>query len=711
MTAEPNTGFDPHRMHLLERVSRALEGAADYQKALRVLAEAPVPELADMVVVVVPSDNGSRPQVVATHVNPQVEPAVLRLIEERFPALGRLAARHLVRGRDFVWLPQVTRTSLRLLGDEPDVIELIRGLGLRSLMVVPLRSQGEVCGALAFSRTRESPFQAADLALAQILSRRVTVALEMARIYGRSMEDEAHRVRLEAAVQKWVRVFAVAGWGAAIVEGPDNQIQAVNPAFARLHGYADVNALSGRRYSDLLPSDQMEEIERWPEMSGEPPAPYESMHVRADGTKFPVLTDVTPLDLGSGAESFVVTVQDMTELKRAEERLLRAQRLEAVGRLAGGVAHEVNNMMTIILGFSDLLARSPGFPDERQREVEEIRKAAARAGKTTQQLLAFSRQQILQPTNLHMHEVVADLAPMLRLLLPANVVLETTISPAGALVHVDRGQLEQVLINLAFNARDAMPGGGTLRLVTDSRWLSEEDGRRLIGIAVPPGSYATISVVDTGTGMDSATMNQLFEPFFTTKPVGSGTGLGLATVYGIVKQSGGYIWVESSVGMGTTFTICLPQVHEPTRSKAQTPLPSRQSLPLRSRPGTVLVVEDEEGVRDLARRVLEQDGHRVLEARDGPDAMQVIAHFSEELDLVVSDVIVPDIASSELEHELHRRRPDLSILYMSGYSLEEVLGRGLIPSDALFLQKPFTGDELLRLVAQQLESGGRTVTT
>src|SRR3954468_2142903 len=597
MTVEPNTGFDPHRMRLLERVSRTLEGAADYQKALRVLAEVPVPGRADMVVVVSPSDNGSRPQIVAAHVKPQTEPGALRLIEERLPALGRLAERHLARGHSFVWLPQVTRTSLRILGDEPDVLDLIRGLGLRSLMVVPLRSQGEVCGALAFSRTRETPFQAADLALAQILSRRVTVALEIARIYGRSMQDEAHRVRLEAAVQKWVRVFSVAGWGAAIVEGPDTQIQAVNPAFARLHGYADVNALSGRPYSDLLPSDQMEEIERWPEMSGEP-APYESMHVRADGTKFPVLTDVTPLDLGSGAESFVVTVQDMTELKRAEERLLRAQRLEAVGRLAGGVAHEVNNMMTIILGFSDLLARSPGFPDERQGEVEEIRKAAARAGKTTQQLLAFSRQQILQPTNLQMNEVVAGLAPMLQLLLPANVVLETAISPAGALVHVDRGQLEQVLINLAFNARDAMPGGGTLRLLTDSRWLTEDDGRRLIGIAIPRGRYATISVVDTGTGMDSATMNQLFEPFFTTKPVGRGTGLGLATVYGIVKQSGGYVWVESSIGMGATFTICLPQVQETAPSPNAEA--SGQSPGVHTRVGTVLVVEDEEGVRDLA---------------------------------------------------------------------------------------------------------------
>jgi two-component system, cell cycle sensor histidine kinase and response regulator CckA len=709
MTAEPNTGFDPQRMRLLERVSRTLEGAADYQNALRLLAQAPVPELADMVVVVVLAGNGSRLQIVAAHVTPQAELAATRLIEERLPALGRLAARHLTPARSFVWLPRVTNTSLRFLRDEPDVIDLIRGLGLRSLMVVPLRSQGEVCGALAFSRTRDSPFQAADLALAQILSRRVTVALEIARIYGQSVEDEAHRERLEAAVQKWVRVFAVAGWGAAIVEGPDRRIQAVNPAFARLHGYADVNALSGAPYSEVLPSDQVEEIKGWPKMSGQQPAPYESMHVRADGIRFPVLTDVTPLDLGSGAESFVVTVQDMTELKRAEERLRTAQRLEAVGRLAGGVAHEVNNMMTIILGFSDLLSRSPGLPDERQRDVEEIRKAAARAGKTTQQLLAFSRQQILQPTNLQMNEVVADLAPMLQLLLPANVVLEIATSPAGALVHVDRGQLEQVLINLAFNARDAMPGGGTLRLVTDSRWLSEDDGRRLVGIAIPRGCYATISVVDTGTGMDTATMNQLFEPFFTTKPVGSGTGLGLATVYGIVKQSGGYIWVESSVGMGTTFTICLPQVHAPAPAVSSSP--SGQGSPIPSRAGTVLVVEDEDGVRDLARRILEEHGHRVLEARNGPDALQVIARHGEELDLVVSDVVVPDIAANELEQELHRRRPELSILYMSGYSLEEVRGRGLIAPDVPFLQKPFTAGELVRLVGQELGAGSRTVTT
>jgi two-component system, cell cycle sensor histidine kinase and response regulator CckA len=710
MSAEPIAGFDPHRMRLLERLSRSVEGAADYRSLLRVIARAPVPELADVAVVIAPSEDGSPPYLEAAHSTPQEAARAIALIEERLPGLRRTAERHLSSRRDFLWLPRINKTSLRFLRDaEADLPYLTSQLSLRSLMVVPLRFQGRVAGAIGFGRTRENPFQATDLALGQTLARRVSTTLEVARVYGRSIEDEARRVRLEAAVQKWVRVFDVAGWGAAIVDGPDRRIEAVNPAFARLHGYADSAALSGASYRTLLPPDQLDEMVQWPNTSGELPVLYESVHVRADGAKFPVLTDVTPLDMDLGAESFVVTVQDLTELKRAEERLRRAQRLEAVGRLAGGVAHEVNNMMTIILGFSDLLARSPGFPDERQREVEEIRKAAARAGKTTQQLLAFSRQQILQPTDLGINDVISDLAPMLQLLLPANILLETAISPLNAQVHVDRGQLEQVLINLAFNARDAMPSGGTLRLVTDSRWLSEDDGRRLIGIAVPRGRYATISVVDTGTGMDAATMNQLFEPFFTTKPVGSGTGLGLATVYGIVKQSGGYVWVESSVGMGATFTISLPQV------KGTAPTPdsdaSRQSARIDSRVGTVLVLEDEEGVRDLTRRILEEHGHRVLEAQDGPHALQLISSFGEELDLVVSDVVVPDIAASELNQALHRRRPELSILYMSGYSLEEVRGRGLIPPDVPFLQKPFTADELLRLVGQELEAGSRTVTT
>src|SRR5690349_1234278 len=247
-------------------------------------------------------------------------------------------------------------------------------------------------------------------------------------------------------------------------------------------------------------------------------------------------------------------------------------------------------MMTIILGFSDLLARSDEVPVQRHRDLEEIRKAATRAGKITQQLLAFSRQQILQPTDLKVNDVIADLVPVLRLLLPANIELQTALAPLSPVVRADRAHLDQVIINLAFNARDAMAGGGILRLVTESRRLDESDGERLIGIPIRPGQYALISVVDTGHGMDPPTLQQVFEPFFTTKPAGSGTGLGLATVYGVVKQSGGYVWVESAVGSGTTVTVCLPESAVKIESPGHA---SAGQGPHECWPGPVSVVVDE----------------------------------------------------------------------------------------------------------------------
>jgi PAS domain S-box-containing protein len=265
------------------------------------------------------------------------------------------------------------------------------------------------------------------------------IAIQAAELQGQALDERSRRNRLETALQKWIKVFDRAGWGAAVVDGEDQRIEAVNPAFARLHGYAGADSLAGRLFTDVLAPAQINEPVRW--VTHDPPPAYESVHVRADGSEFPVLTSVTALATESGVTSYVVTVQDLSELKRAEERLLRAQRLEAVGRLAGGVAHEVNNMMTIILGFSDLLARNAEFPVERQRDIDEIRKAASRAGRITQQLLAFSRQQILQPADLSLNEALAELVPMLRLLLPANIDLETSLSPFPPTVHADRAQL------------------------------------------------------------------------------------------------------------------------------------------------------------------------------------------------------------------------------------------------------------------------------
>jgi two-component system cell cycle sensor histidine kinase/response regulator CckA len=373
------------------------------------------------------------------------------------------------------------------------------------------------------------------------------------------------------------------------------------------------------------------------------------------------------------------------------------------------VAHEVNNMMTIILGFGDLLARASDLPAERRREVEEILKAAVRAGKITTQLLAFSRQQVLHPVDLRLADVVEDLVPVLRLMLPANVRVHTAGGHQASVVHADRTQLEQVLINLTFNARDAMPGGGAIRVTAGSRHLNEADGVALIGIPIPPGQYGLISVADTGYGMDAETVNRVFEPFFTTKGLGQGTGLGLSTVYGIVKQSGGYVWVESAPTRGTTFTICLPEVEAP--ADVAPPRPSEPRLAAVGR--TVLVIEDEDGVRELAARILSERTHRVLVARSGDEALSELDREPGNVDLVLTDVIVPDIGTDQLAHEVRNRYPQVPILYMSGYPRDEIVQRGLLDRKQAFLQKPFTAQQLTRAVDEVLggsETGGGWVT-
>jgi PAS domain S-box-containing protein len=696
---------------LIEQIGRTFAEAHDYDAAVRLGASCAVPELADLVgLVLLNKEAPDRIEIAAS--DPELERSVSRLIGRVIPALTRVALRDWRRGRRFRWLSRITEVSTRFLRDEPELLKLLSRLQITSLMVVPLRAGGKLFGAMAFARTagNDTPYRAADLATAQVVARRVALEIDNAELRERSSGEDHRRTRLEDALQKWIRVFDVAGWGAAIVDAVDLRVEAANPAFARMHGYSGPDSFLGHSYTTLLPPDQMGETARW---SGESQLSevYESVHLRLDGSSFPVLTSVTSLETGPHSRSYVVTVQDLSELKRTEERLRRAQRMEAVGRLAGGVAHEVNNMMTIILGFSDLLAAAANLPSKLRRDVDEIQKAAIRTARITQQLLAFSRQQNLQPTQILLGEVVAEMASVLRHLLPANIRVETVISPVRASVRADRAQLDQVLINLAFNARDAMPMAGTLRLESGSRWFDAEDGRRLIGVLVTSGQYAVLSVSDTGHGMDPATLARIFEPFFTTKTTGEGTGLGLATVYGIVKQSGGFVWAESTPGMGTTFTVCLPELPREVKRDGEEIAPEAPARPRGE--ATILLIEDEDGVRELARRVLQEGGYAVREARSGAEAMEILDASGTEVDLVLSDVIVPDMATVQLERQILERRPRLPIVYMSGYSWDDVVGRGLVPAERTFIQKPFTSAELAETVARELaaaEARGGEVT-
>jgi two-component system cell cycle sensor histidine kinase/response regulator CckA len=389
---------------------------------------------------------------------------------------------------------------------------------------------------------------------------------------------------------------------------------------------------------------------------------------------------------------------DITERKQLEEQFHQAQKMEAVGRLAGGVAHDFNNLLTAILGSADLVLESltPGAAE--REEVGEIRKAAVRAADLTRQLLAFSRQQVIAPRVLNPNAVVADIDKLLRRLLGEDVALRTVLAPDLASVKADPSQLEQVLLNLAVNARDAMPNGGKLTIETQNVELDQEYVRG--HLSAQPGSYVMLAVSDTGVGMDAATQARIFEPFFTTKERGKGTGLGLATVYGIVKQSGGWIWVYSEPGQGTTFKVYLPRVTEAAAPAAPSPEP-----PVSVRGSeTILVVEDDEMIRNLVHKVLKANGYTVLVAGTGSDAERVAAAHAGTIHLLMTDVVLPGLNGREVAQRLGARRPGIRVLYLSGYTDDAIVHHGVLQAGVAFLQKPFPPAILGRKVREVLDS-------
>ena len=412
---------------------------------------------------------------------------------------------------------------------------------------------------------------------------------------------------------------------------------------------------------------------------------------------------VHPLTLISAVQSALrarrrqYDVRDyLADRQRSEERVRQAQKMDAVGKLAGGVAHEVNNMMTAVIGFAEYALKQLPPDHEVRPDIEEVIKAGTRAAAVTQQLLAFSRRQPHQPSLLNLHEVIPELGKLLERLLGAEHELRLDVPADLPPVLADRNQLEQVLVNLALNARDAMDPGG--RLVIAGSVVEIDDASAASPVVeVRTGRYVRIRVSDTGHGMSAEAREHAFEPFYTTKPLGQGTGLGLSTVYGIIKQSGGYVWIDSRLGEGTSVTVDLPAVSESMPVRAE-----RSSGPLRGRE-TVLVVEDEPLVRRLARRALEEHGYRVLEASDGREALAELSDADHAIGLVLSDLVMPRMSGRELGQEIARRHPGLPVLFMSGYTGEDVRSRGLLEGSAPFVQKPFTPEGLARRVRSLLD--------
>jgi PAS domain S-box-containing protein len=475
-----------------------------------------------------------------------------------------------------------------------------------------------------------------------------------------------------------------------VVLSPEGSILDINPAGSRAIGLGRTEAV-GRAFASLLSADQMKV---WHQYLGEAragqPRSGDFTLTRRDGEEVAASISVAPVSAGR----LLAVVRDVSDRRALEAELRHAHKMEAVGRLAGGVAHDFNNLLTAILGYNELLLHQLQPGDPRREDAVELGRAATRAADLTQRLLAFGRRQMLEPRVFALNDLIRGLERLLRRLIGAPVTIEFDLAPNLWRVDADPGQMEQVLINLAMNARDAMPDGGVLRISTGNETLSDAQAQKL---DLRAGDYVTLVVTDTGIGIGEDVRPHLFEPFFTTKPLGTGTGLGLPTVYGIVQQSGGAVEVESEPGRGTTLRIFLPRTHQPLPEVG----PSTVEAVVPRGRATILLVEDEPAVRRLLATGLRGHGYTVLEASQPLEALALFEAQDHAIGVLMSDVMMPHMTGTALAHKLRAQRPDLPVVLMSGYAMD-VFDRDPPPEGALLLQKPFTADAAARAIAPLL---------
>jgi PAS domain S-box-containing protein len=672
------------RLGFFAEASATLASSLDYMLTLRDLSRLLVPTLADWCAIHVATEQGTLRFVSGAHRDPAKDLLVRALCEYG-------SARPPFGAAQWPDLGEVTEQVLHTHAEDAEQLKLFHALTPTWFIRVPMLARGLSAGTITLAVGSESGrrYDADDLAFAEELASRAALAVDNARLYRAAHEaNERYGMLFESNPQPmWV--FDVDTL--AFLE--------VNEAATRHYGYSRDEFLS-MTIMDILPREDAPGLHHGMERTGAPRGDVAlAQHQRKDGTIVDMELISHEMEL-NGRRARLVLATDISERTRAraalhqsEEQLRQAQRMDAAGRLADGVAHDFNNLLTTIRGFSDLLLRDLPGEHVRRKDVEQIRKAADRGAQLTRQLLTFGRQPALQPRSLELNSVVTNMEGLLQRLVGADIQLVTRLRPGLGEVRMDPGQLEQVLVNLVLNARDAMPAGGALTIETGERQISGSTRRR----SVKPGRYLVLAVSDTGSGMGGEPLSHVFEPFFSSHVPGTRSGLGLSIVYGIVKQNGGGVRVSSEPEQGTTVKVFLPRLESEELTATEAPPSLRGNE-------TVLVVEDEDGVRELLWKILTEHGHTVLEARHGKDALTAASGYSHPIQLVVTDVVMPGMGAGQLVDELLAKRPQLKVLYMSGYTDDEVMRRGITRSGAAFIHKPFTSLEVMQKVREVLES-------
>ena len=596
--------------------------------------------------------------------------------------VGRSCTAYVFRHGVPMLIPQSEFDRLAAEGE----VELV-GSPSPSWLGVPLKTPTETIGVLVVQHyENENAYDIRDLEFLNSVGGHIALAIE--------------RRRAEVALRKNEEMFRLffsynplPTW---VMEKESRRFLEINDAALRQYGYS-LQEFRNMTVRDLLPEEEWARYDEFLKQVRDEGIYHGNWKHRKKDGKI-IQAEVISHDLEyAGKTVRLMVAQDLSERHMLEQQLRQSQKMEAVGRLAGGVAHDFNNLLMVIKGHTELLLNALPPSEQYSRKIEQIDRAADRASALTRQLLAFSRLQVLQPRVMNLNEVVEEMGRLLPRLIGEDIDLVISRAEDLGAVRADASQMGQVIMNLAVNARDAMPGGGRLLIETTN---SELDGNYSAAHPiVKQGSYVLLAVSDNGTGMSAETQAHIFEPFFTTKPQGKGTGLGLATVYGIVKQSGGFIWVYSELGKGTSFKIYLPRVDQPVEKSATV----RAAVEAPKGTGTILLAEDEQDVREVAREFLESGGYTVIEARDGFEALQKVEKHLGAIDLLISDMVMPGMTGQELSMRLLQSRPDLRVLYMSGYSERAAMDSARGDASMRLIAKPFSRWALLRAIQEILK--------